>query len=188
MRITVTVDQPTPEFQDKLLALLAEHAEDVETDTTWTEERATYYYRMLPARARRIVKEAVQRGGMVRADALRDNPDDSLRGHSAPLSRILQRGKMLKRWPEAMKQPVTGVGPSFGKVEGYEIAEDLIPVFEAAIRNVEHLHSARVNELRESVRANKPDPIDDAPLRDAVARQDAAMRANQEPTDRADEK
>ncbi|WP_086733300.1 hypothetical protein [Streptomyces glaucescens] len=137
MRITVTVDDPTPEFQGKLLALLADHAPDVETDTAWTEERATQYYRMLPARARRIVKEAVQRGGMVPADALRDKPDDSLRGHSAPLSRILQRGKMLKRWPEAMKQPVTGVGPGFGKVEGYEISADLITVFKAAIRNVE---------------------------------------------------
>ena len=137
MRITVTVDQPTPEFQDKLLALLADHVEDVQADTTWTEERATHYYRMWPARARRIVKEAVQRGGMVPADALRDNPEDSLRGHSAPLSRILQRGKMLKRWPEAMEQPVTGVGPGFGKVEGSEISADLIPVFKTAIRNVE---------------------------------------------------
>lgn len=137
MRITVTVDEPTPEFQEKLLALLADHAEDVETDTTWTEERATHYYRMLPPRARRIVREAVERGGMVPAESLRDNPDDSLRGHSAPLSRILQRGKMLRRWPEAMKQPVTGVGPGFGKVEGYEISADLIPVFQAAIQKVE---------------------------------------------------
>lgn len=137
MRITVTVDDPTPEFQTKLLALLADHAQDVEADTTWTEERATHYYRMLPSRARRIVKEAVERGGMVPADALRDKPDDSLRGHSAPLSRILQRGKVLRRWPEAMKQPVTGVGPGFGKVEGYEIDPDLIPVFRTAIRNVE---------------------------------------------------
>lgn len=137
MRIVVSVDDPTPEFQTKLLALLADHAPDVEADTTWTEERATHYYRMLPQRARRIVKEAVQRGGLVPADALRDQPDDSLRGHSAPLSRILQRGKMLKRWPEDMRQPVTGVGPNFGKVEGYEIDRDLIPVFETAIRNVE---------------------------------------------------
>jgi hypothetical protein len=29
------------------------------------------------------------------------------------------------------------VGPGFGKVEGYEIQADLIPVFETAIRNVE---------------------------------------------------
>lgn len=50
------------------------------------------------------------------------------------------------------------------------------------------LHSARVTELRESIRANRPAPIDDAPLHDARARQDAAIRANQEPTDRATEK
>ncbi|WP_432185399.1 hypothetical protein [Streptomyces tendae] len=139
MRITLTVDEPTPEFQTKLLALISDHTQDVEVvaDTTWTEERATQYYRMLPARAQRIVKEAVQRGGMVPADVLRDKPDDSLRGHSAPLSRILQRGKMLQRWPMAMEQPVTGVGPGFGKVEGYEISEDLIPAFEAAIRNID---------------------------------------------------
>jgi signal transduction histidine kinase len=46
----------------------------------------------------------------------------------------------------------------------------------------------RVNELRELLRAHRPEPLDDAPLRDAVDRQDAAMRANQEPTDRATEK
>lgn len=46
----------------------------------------------------------------------------------------------------------------------------------------------RVNELRELLRANRPEPIDDTPLRDAMARQDAAMRANQEPTDRTDER
>lgn len=137
MRITVTVDQPTPAFEVKLLALLAEHAEDVEIDASWNEERATHYYRMLPARARRIVKEAVQRGGHVPADALRDKPDASLRGHSAPLSRILQRGKMLNRWPESIDHPVKPLGPGFGKVEGYEIAADLIPVFKTAIRNVE---------------------------------------------------
>jgi hypothetical protein len=43
------------------------------------------------------------------------------------------------------------------------------------------LRGDRVNELRELVRANRPEPIDDAPLRDAVARQDAAARDNREP-------
>lgn len=50
------------------------------------------------------------------------------------------------------------------------------------------MNADRVNELREILRANRPEPLDDAPLRAAVARQDAAMRANQEPTDRATEK
>lgn len=137
MRITITVDQPTPEFQNQLLNLLAEHADAVEIDVSWNEERATHYYRMLPQRARRIVKEAVQRGGHVPADALRDKPDDSLRGHSAPLSRILQRGKLLGRWPEGIDQPVKPVGPGFGKVEGYEMPTDLIDTFQNAIRTVE---------------------------------------------------
>jgi hypothetical protein len=49
-------------------------------------------------------------------------------------------------------------------------------------------HADRVSELRESIRANRPEPLDDAPLRDAVARQGAAMRVNREPTDRTAEK
>lgn len=137
MRITVTVDQPTGDFQDKLLALLAQHAGHVEIDTTWTERRATQYYRMLPKRAQRIVKEAVERGGFVPDDALRDQPDASLRGHSPPLKRILQRGKLLGHWPEDIIQPVTPSGPGFGKVTGYEMPEDLIEVFRTAITHVD---------------------------------------------------
>ncbi|MFF1444098.1 hypothetical protein [Streptomyces sp. NPDC058295] len=57
--------------------------------------------------------------------------------------------------------------------------------FEA--NRLDALRSARVNELRKSIRNNRPEPLDDAPLRDARARQEAAMRANQEPTDRATE-
>lgn len=48
MKITVTIDEPTGDFQDRLLALLAEHAAHVETDTTWTSERAERYYLALP--------------------------------------------------------------------------------------------------------------------------------------------
>lgn len=49
-------------------------------------------------------------------------------------------------------------------------------------------HSARVSELRKSVRANRPAPIDETTLHDAVARQNAAMRTNREPTDRVNER
>ena len=48
--------------------------------------------------------------------------------------------------------------------------------------------AARVSELRKSVRANRPAPIDETPIRDALARQDAAMRANREPSARPTEK
>lgn len=40
----------------------------------------------------------------------------------------------------------------------------------------------RVNELREILRAHRPDTTNiDQPVRDAVARQDAALRSYQEP-------
>lgn len=133
MRITVTIEQPTGDFQDRLLALLAEHAADVEYGTTWTRERAERYYLALPARARRIVKEAATRDGYVAADALRDSEDSSLRGHSAALKRILERGARSGWWPDSIEPPIQAQGPGFGKVVGYRMPEHLLDVFLAAV-------------------------------------------------------
>ncbi|MFD4764381.1 hypothetical protein ACFWOJ_37855 [Streptomyces sp. NPDC058439] len=132
MKITVTIDEPTGDFQDRLLALLAEHAAHVETDTTWTAERAERYYLALPARARRIVKEAAVRGGYVDADDLRDGENSSLRGHSASLKRTLDRGARVGDWPDGMQPPIEAQGPGFGKVVGYSMPKHLIDVFLAA--------------------------------------------------------
>ena len=137
MRITVTIEQPTGDFQKKLLALLAEHTAQVEIDATWTVKRAEQYYRSLPARARRIVKEAVVRDGYVPADELRDDENASLRGHSAALSRALQRGFMRGEWPENMRSPIEAQGPGFGKVVGYRMPDDLVQTFFTAIKNTE---------------------------------------------------
>lgn len=137
MKITVTVDQPTGDFQKRLLALLAEHASQVEVDATWTVQRAEQYYRSLPKRARRIVKLAVAGDGYVASEDLRDDETASLRGHSASLKRLLQRGAMRGLWPESIHPPITPVGPGFGKVVGYAMDEELVPVFFTAIRNVE---------------------------------------------------
>jgi hypothetical protein len=137
MKITVTIDQPTGEFQDRLLTLLAEHVEHVELDATWTTERAESYYRSLPARARRIVKEAATRNGYVSADDLRDDENASLRGHSGALSRALRRGFMRGQWPENMQAPIEPQGPGFGKVVGYKMPGDLVPAFSTAIKNTE---------------------------------------------------
>lgn len=137
MKITVTIDQPTGDFQERLLALLAEYAADVEEDAHWTIPRAESYYRSLPARARRILKEAVARDGYVPADELRDDENTSLRGHSAALKRALQRGVMLGRWPDGMQPPIEPQGPGFGKVVGYRMPADLVQTFFTAIKNTE---------------------------------------------------
>lgn len=137
MRITVTIDQPSGDFQTRLLALLAEHAANVEIDTTWTVERAERYYRSLPARARRIVKEVVIRDGYVPADELRDDENSSLRGHSGALSRALTRGAMRGDWPDTMTAPIEPQGPGFGKVVGYRMPDDLVQTFFTAVQNTE---------------------------------------------------
>ncbi|MGC9499258.1 hypothetical protein [Streptomyces sp. WG7] len=133
MRITVTIDQPTEDFQGRLLALLAEHASQVEVDNTWTPERAERYYLALPSRARRILKEAANRpNGFVGADDLRDEENSSLRGHAAPLKRILDRGAREGWWPTSMEPPIQAQGPGFGRVVGYRMPDHLINVFRDA--------------------------------------------------------
>ncbi|MFF1916210.1 hypothetical protein ACFVYE_32405 [Streptomyces sp. NPDC058239] len=135
MKITVTVEDPTNDFQERLLALLAEHTGQVHTDTTWTKERASRYYLALPARAQRIVKEAADRKGYVSADDLRDGEDTSLRGHSAALKRILDRGVREGWWPDGMEPPIQAQGPGFGKVVGYRMPDHLTATFRMAINN-----------------------------------------------------
>jgi len=135
MRITVTIDQPTGEFQERLLALLAEYAADVEEDNHWTVPRAESYYLSLPLRARRILEEAVARDGYVPAEELRDSENSSLRGHSAALKTALQRGATLGRWPAGMQPPVEPQGPGFGKVVGYRMPDNLVQIFYTAIKH-----------------------------------------------------
>lgn len=157
MRITVTIDDPTGNFQERLLALLAEYAGDVdvEQDPHWTIPRAESYYLSLPSRARRIVKEAAIRDGYVPAEELRGDENSSLRGHSAALKRALQRGVMLKRWPESIQPPIEPQGPGFGKVVGYRMPADLVQTFFTAIANTERsgrpVDPHNVNEATDSV-------------------------------------
>ncbi|MEV6165797.1 hypothetical protein AB0L71_28560 [Streptomyces sp. NPDC052052] len=151
MKITVTIDQPTGDFQDRLLALLAEHAATVELDATWTVERAESYYRCLPARARRIVREAVTRDGYVPADELRDDENSSLRGHSAALSRALRRGFRRGEWPENMQSPIEAQGPGFGKVVGYRMPDDLVQIFHTAIKKTDDSGPFDPRDINEAV-------------------------------------
>ncbi|WP_369199070.1 hypothetical protein [Streptomyces djakartensis] len=132
MRITVTIDQPTDDFKDRLLALLREHAAQLEIDTAWTVERALQYYRSLPARARNIVLQAVNHDGFVSDEELRIS-GGSLRGHSGALKRILERGVREGWWPDGMQAPIRAQGPGFGKVQGYRMSDDLLLTFLTAI-------------------------------------------------------
>ncbi|MFF1593113.1 hypothetical protein ACFVY0_34085 [Streptomyces sp. NPDC058286] len=136
MKITITVEEPTSDFQDRLLNLLKDYAGQVQVDTTWTRARARQYFLALPARAQRIVKEtATRQDGFVPANDLRDSEDSSLRGHAAPLKRILEKGAREGWWPAGMEPPIQAQGPGFGKVVGYLMPEHLQSVFQSAANN-----------------------------------------------------
>ncbi|MFJ9038020.1 hypothetical protein ACIRF8_15675 [Streptomyces sp. NPDC102406] len=137
MKITITVDEPTGDFQDRLLALIADYAGNVEIDATWTVPRAENYYLRLPPRARRIVREAVARGGYVSADDLRGDGNASLRGHSGALRKALVSGAGGGDWPDGMPLPILAQGPGFGKVAGYRMPDELVDIFGSAITNVD---------------------------------------------------
>lgn len=137
MRITITVDSPTGDFQGRLLALLAEHAGSIEVDATWNVWRAEAYYLRLPPKARHIVREAVARGGYVSADDLRTEANTSLRGHSGALTKALNSGASGGEWPEGMPLPIVAQGPGYGKVAGYRMPDELLETFRAAIVNVD---------------------------------------------------
>ncbi|RAJ28536.1 hypothetical protein K353_06706 [Kitasatospora sp. SolWspMP-SS2h] len=84
--------------------------------------------------AARILEEAVARGGTVSADDLRgEDPTTSLKGHAAGLTRTLTRALQEGWLPEGIESPVQGIGPGYGKVQGYRVHADLLPLFRAAV-------------------------------------------------------
>ncbi|WP_331745755.1 hypothetical protein [Streptomyces virginiae] len=136
IRITVSVENPTPEALADLDAFLTKHAAVVQTDTAWTPARARSYYEELPARARTIVREALRRGGRVPADALRTDDGKGLNGHANGLKTTLTKGVEKQLWPHGMQQPVLGIGPGYGKVQGYRIRDEALPAFREGLAHL----------------------------------------------------
>jgi hypothetical protein len=132
--------ESSPEFEADLRALLAKHIANVtlvEPDRAWTVDRAHRYYLALPPRAKRILREAVIRDGFVPAEDLREE-GRGLRGHSGPLTIVLERGVRKGWWPDKMEPPVQHRGPGFGPVVGYLMPNRLVPIFEEAIVDSTH--------------------------------------------------
>ncbi|MGW2126081.1 hypothetical protein [Streptomyces sp. NPDC001758] len=132
MKITVTVEEPTDAFRSELMELLSRHAAAVEIDAGWTPGRAERYYRALPPRAARIIREAAQRGGYVPADALRED-GKALRGHSGPLTTTLLKGVKEGWLPQGIEQPLIHHGPGYGPVVGYQLRDDVRDLFALAV-------------------------------------------------------
>lgn len=137
MEISVSVKDPTPEFERDLLALLDRHRADLRHDPGWNVERARLYCDALTQpRARRILREVIARDGEVAANDLRDQDDSSLRGHAGAFTRVLKRGATEGWWDSGLKSPLIALGPGSGKVQGYRIRdEETLAAFRSALNH-----------------------------------------------------
>ncbi|MER8105591.1 hypothetical protein [Kitasatospora sp. NPDC094016] len=140
MRITITVENPTPEALEKLLAF-ATMPDAVVTalpDDRWTPERARSYYDRLPPRAQQILLQVVEGDGECAAEELKAN-GRSLRGSTGAFRRVLSEGKRTGLWPDALPVPLVShvVGGQLKKLEMPGFGTDQYPhsAFEEALRD-----------------------------------------------------
>ncbi|MFB7738239.1 hypothetical protein ACFC08_28400 [Streptomyces sp. NPDC056112] len=134
MEITISVKDPTPDFERDLLKILNRYRASLHHDLGWNVERARTFYNALAPRAQNILREAVTRGGTVPADALRGDDAGSLRGHSSSFARLVLRGSVNGWWGSGMKSPIVALGPGSGKVQGYQISDqETLAAFSAVI-------------------------------------------------------
>ncbi|MFD9633681.1 hypothetical protein [Streptomyces violascens] len=166
----ITIEGASEDFERKLLALLAEHRDElvVTAGTEWTGERATRYLMTLPAAARTFAVEVIESGGQAEADYLR-NLFGSLRGPTIALSRAIPRGVKAGWWPEGTPAPIQPVydpqNPSWQRAIAYVLAEEHLPAFREAAAQLRPLpwtdEGRRANEAR--VRAENAERDEQGP-------------------------
>ncbi|MFJ2868318.1 hypothetical protein [Kitasatospora sp. NPDC087314] len=141
MKITITVENPTPEALEKLLALAAMPAAVVtaEPDDCWTPKRARSYYDRLPPRAQQILLQVVYGEGECAAEELKAN-GRSLRGSTGAFRRVLSEGKRTGLWPDALPVPLVShiVGGQLKKLEmpGRGTGQYALTAFEDGLRDL----------------------------------------------------
>ncbi|MFJ4185168.1 hypothetical protein [Kitasatospora sp. NPDC089509] len=144
MKITITVENPTPEVLEKLLALAAMPAAVVTAvpDDRWTVERVCSYYDRLPPRAQQILLQVVEGEGECGAEELKAN-GRNLRGSTGAFRRVLTEGKRTGLWPDGLPVPLVShiVGGQLKKLEmpGRGTECDVLPVFREGLGKSGHL-------------------------------------------------
>ncbi|MEV7616158.1 hypothetical protein [Streptomyces sp. NPDC089799] len=133
-----TIEGASPEFERKLLALFAEHREELTltADTGWTVARADRYLRTLPAAARAFALTVIDtQNGVADADELRELLG-SLRGATIALSRAVPRGVKAGWWPQGTPAPIQPVydpdNPSWQRAISYVMDQEYLPAFREA--------------------------------------------------------
>ncbi|NXY93834.1 hypothetical protein HYE82_05380 [Streptomyces sp. BR123] len=134
----ITIEGASPEFERKLLELLAEHREElaVAVDTSWNVERAVQYLASLPGNALTFARLVVEADGDKDAEELRAHFGGDLRGPTIALSRAITRGERRKWWPAGIETAVYAHydpnNPSWQRAIAYRMTAENVAVFREA--------------------------------------------------------
>ncbi|GAA1918769.1 hypothetical protein GCM10009837_50020 [Streptomyces durmitorensis] len=146
----ITIEGASEAFEHKLLALLAEHRDElaVTVDTAWNVQRATTFLSTLNPGARLFVRLVIDAGGQIDAAVLREKLDRGLRGPTVALSNALKRGVRHGWWPEGTEAPVAVVyggphSPAWRQADSYELTEGNLPVFREALARLDDARRKR---------------------------------------------
>ncbi|MFF6903318.1 hypothetical protein [Streptomyces hydrogenans] len=142
MLVRITIEGASPEFERKLLELLAEHREElaVSVDTAWNVERAVQYLASLPSNALTFARLVVDADGDKSAEELRTAFDGQLRGPTIALSRAIGRGERRNWWPKGLDAPIyPHYDPnhiSWEKAIAYRMTADNVAIFREAFNRI----------------------------------------------------
>ncbi|WP_331756755.1 hypothetical protein [Streptomyces decoyicus] len=139
----IIIEDVPDDLAREIAALIGHHQDSPPVTFTpeWTVTRAVQLLRDLPAVASQLIREAVAGNGWAPAENLR-GPDGkaSLRGRSGAITKAVNRGAAAGKWPKEMPVPVQAQydpeNPAYQRTMGYEMPEDLVPVFRAAIDRI----------------------------------------------------
>ncbi|MFD8415479.1 hypothetical protein ACFV2Q_27580 [Streptomyces sp. NPDC059650] len=138
----ITIEGASPDFERKLLELLAEHRKElaVSVDTEWNVERAVQYLASLPANALTFARLVVEADGDKSAEELREAFGGQLRGPTIALSRAIGRGERRKWWPYGTHAPIyPHYDPnhtSWEKAIAYRMTSENVAVFREAFDRI----------------------------------------------------
>ncbi|MFD5848165.1 hypothetical protein [Streptomyces chartreusis] len=138
----IIIEGASPEFERKLLLLLAEHHHEltVAAGTEWDTERAMLYLSSLPGNALRFAMLVVEADGNKAAEELREEFKGQLRGPTIALSRAMPRGVRMGWWPEGAEAPIQPrydpEHPSWQKAIAYTMTRENVSVFRAALEQL----------------------------------------------------
>lgn len=145
----ITIEGASPEFEHKLLGLLADHRHEltVTAGTEWSVERAEHFLRSLPLNARTFVRLVVEADGSADAEELRAHFGGGLRGPTIALSRALSRGVRGGHWPEGTSAPVSPLydpdNPSWQRAIRYTMPAEHLEAFREAVSRFDNSSSGQ---------------------------------------------